>query len=65
VTDNGPGISPDIADEVFLPFFTTRKKGTGVGLSYSRHVMNMHGGRIEFESRPGRTEFSLFLPVFN
>jgi nitrogen fixation/metabolism regulation signal transduction histidine kinase len=59
VIDNGPGIPPDIADEIFLPFFTTRQKGTGVGLSYSRHVMNMHGGSINFDSRPGKTEFRL------
>jgi nitrogen fixation/metabolism regulation signal transduction histidine kinase len=59
VRDNGPGIAPDFADEIFLPFFTTRKKGTGVGLSYSRHVMNMHGGSIEFDTRPGKTEFRL------
>ena len=59
VTDNGHGIPDEIADEIFLPFFTTRKKGTGVGLSYSRQVMNMNGGRIEFHSVPGRTVFKL------
>jgi nitrogen fixation/metabolism regulation signal transduction histidine kinase len=57
VVDNGPGIPPDIADEIFMPFFTTRQKGTGVGLSYSRQVLAMNGGRIEFDSIPGRTEF--------
>jgi len=62
VTDNGPGIPQDMADEIFLPFFTTRKKGTGVGLSYSRHVMNMNGGKIEFDSQPGKTEFRLLFP---
>lgn len=59
VSDNGPGIPSDMAGEIFLPFFTTRKKGTGVGLSYSRHVMNMHGGSIEFDSQAGNTEFRL------
>ncbi len=59
VTDNGEGIPPEISDEIFMPFFTTRKKGTGVGLSYSRQVMAMNGGRIEFDSRPGRTQFRL------
>jgi nitrogen fixation/metabolism regulation signal transduction histidine kinase len=63
VADNGPGISPDIADEIFLPFFTTRKKGTGVGLSYSRHVMNLNKGKIEFDSQPGRTEFRLLFTL--
>lgn len=59
VTDNGEGIPPENRDEIFMPFFTTRKKGTGVGLSYSRQVMAMNHGRMEFESRPGRTQFRL------
>ncbi len=59
VTDNGHGIPADIADEIFLPFFTTRLKGTGVGLSYSRQVMNMNGGTMDLDSVPGRTEFRL------
>ncbi len=59
VTDNGEGIPPEISDEIFMPFFTTRQKGTGVGLSYSRQVMAMNGGRIEFDSTPGRTQFRL------
>jgi two-component system, NtrC family, nitrogen regulation sensor histidine kinase NtrY len=59
VTDNGKGIPPEISDEIFMPFFTTREKGTGVGLSYSRQVMAMHGARIEFDSQPGRTRFRL------
>ena len=45
VTDNGEGIPPENRDEIFMPFFTTRKKGTGVGLSYSRQVMAMNNGR--------------------
>ena len=59
VSDNGPGIPAETADEIFLPFFTTRQKGTGVGLSYSRQVMSMNGGSIEVDSIPGRTEFRL------
>ena len=59
VTDNGEGIPPENRDEIFMPFFTTRKKGTGVGLSYSRQVMAMNHGRMEFESRSGRTQFRL------
>ena len=59
VTDNGEGIPPELSGEIFMPFFTTRKKGTGVGLSYSRQVMAMHDGRIEFDSLPGRTQFRL------
>jgi signal transduction histidine kinase len=59
VTDNGEGIPPEISDEIFMPFFTTRRKGTGVGRSYSRQVMAMNNGRIEFDSQPGRTQFRL------
>jgi nitrogen fixation/metabolism regulation signal transduction histidine kinase len=59
VSDNGEGIPAEISDEIFMPFFTTRKKGTGVGLSYSRQVMAMNDGRIEFDSQPGRTQFRL------
>jgi two-component system nitrogen regulation sensor histidine kinase NtrY len=59
VADNGHGIPAEIADEIFMPFFTTRQKGTGVGLSYSRQVMNINGGRIEFDSVPGHTVFRL------
>ncbi|MDF1576719.1 MAG: ATP-binding protein [Bacteroidales bacterium] len=59
VTDNGEGIPPEISDQIFMPFFTNRKRGTGVGLSYSRQVMAMNAGRIEFDSQPGRTRFRL------
>jgi len=59
VSDNGEGVPPEISDEIFMPFFTTRKKGTGVGLSYSRQVMALNGGRIEFDSQPGDTQFRL------
>jgi nitrogen-specific signal transduction histidine kinase len=59
VTDNGPGIPAHIVADIYLPFFTTRKNGTGVGLSYSRQVMNMNGGTIELDSVPGKTVFRL------
>lgn len=63
VTDNGEGIPPELSGEIFMPFFTTRKKGTGVGLSYSRQVMAKHRGRIEFDSKRGRTRFRLIFPA--
>lgn len=46
VTDNGTGIDPEVMDRVFVPFFTTRREGTGVGLALSRQVMIAHGGTI-------------------
>ncbi len=53
VEDNGPGISSELLDEVFIPFFTTKATGTGVGLSISRQIMQMHGGDIRVSSAAG------------
>jgi len=53
VTDNGPGISEEVAARMFVPFYTTRTEGTGVGLALSRQIMNAHGGSIGFSSPPG------------
>ena len=50
--DRGHGISEDVAAKVFVPFYTTRKQGSGVGLAFSRQVMIAHGGTITF-SQPG------------
>ncbi len=46
VTDNGPGIPLDIQDQIFIPFFTTKEAGTGIGLSLSKHIMRLHGGSL-------------------
>jgi two-component system, NtrC family, nitrogen regulation sensor histidine kinase NtrY len=54
VADNGPGIPPDLIDEIFIPFFTTRKNGTGIGLSLSRQIMRLHNGSLKVRSIPGR-----------
>ena len=60
VEDNGPGIPDDLQDEVFIPFFTTKPEGTGVGLSISRQIMQQHGGDLRVSSEPGRgTRFVL------
>ncbi|SNR55722.1 Histidine kinase-, DNA gyrase B-, and HSP90-like ATPase [Maribacter sedimenticola] len=55
VTDNGPGISPEMLDEVFVPFFTTKSNGTGIGLSLSKQIMRMHGGSIRVASNETTT----------
>ena len=60
VSDNGSGISEEIRDKIFVPFFTTREKGSGIGLSLSRQIMRMHNGMISYKSTPGEeTVFSL------
>jgi nitrogen fixation/metabolism regulation signal transduction histidine kinase len=60
ITDNGKGIPPELLDSVFVPFYTTRNEGSGIGLSLSREIMKLHGGGIRVYSEPGReTTFTL------
>ncbi|MBN1144580.1 MAG: GHKL domain-containing protein [Bacteroidales bacterium] len=60
VSDNGKGIPPALLDSVFIPFFTTREKGSGIGLSLSREIMKLHSGGIRVHSEPGKeTTFTL------
>jgi two-component system nitrogen regulation sensor histidine kinase GlnL len=63
VRDNGPGIGDDIRSHLFEPFVTTKRTGTGLGLSLVAKIVGDHGGLIEVDSRPGRTEFRLRLPI--
>ena len=60
VADNGPGIDPDIAARIFVPFFTTRRDGSGVGLALTRQVMLAHGGTVALgKSEDGGAKFTL------
>jgi PAS domain S-box-containing protein len=59
VTDNGPGIPDDLADKIFIPFFTTKESGSGIGLSLSRQIMQLHGGTIKLESQLQNTSFTI------
>jgi two-component system, NtrC family, nitrogen regulation sensor histidine kinase NtrY len=54
VTDNGPGIPEENLEEIFIPFFTTRQKGSGIGLSISKQIMRVHGGNLKVRSAPGK-----------
>jgi len=65
IIDDGPGIAEEIRDRIFDPFFTTKPQGhgTGLGLDIVRRLVRHNDGAIDFESRPGRTEFRVRLPI--
>lgn len=63
IIDNGPGIDPALQDTLFYPMVSGRADGTGLGLAIAQNILNQHQGLIECESQPGRTVFSLFLPL--
>jgi two-component system nitrogen regulation sensor histidine kinase GlnL len=63
IRDNGPGIPEDIRPHLFEAFVTSKASGSGLGLSLVAKIIGDHGGLIEVDSRPGRTEFRLHLPV--
>jgi two-component system nitrogen regulation sensor histidine kinase GlnL len=63
IEDDGPGIPADIEDSIFLPLVTGRDDGTGLGLALAQDLVSRHGGLIEFESEPGKTIFTMRLPL--
>jgi two-component system nitrogen regulation sensor histidine kinase GlnL len=63
ITDNGPGIPPDLFDRMYYPMISGRADGSGLGLSIAQSIVGQHGGLIECESKPGSTTFSIFLPL--
>jgi two-component system nitrogen regulation sensor histidine kinase GlnL len=64
VRDTGPGIAEDLRDHLFDPFVTTKSSGSGLGLALVAKIIGEHGGLIEMDSRPGKTDFRVFLPIF-
>ncbi|MFO0208940.1 MAG: ATP-binding protein, partial [Betaproteobacteria bacterium] len=63
VIDNGPGIPEELKARVFLPLVSGRDSGTGLGLTLAQTFVQQNDGVIEFESRPGRTDFRILLPL--
>ncbi|HMF40883.1 MAG TPA: HAMP domain-containing sensor histidine kinase, partial [Polyangia bacterium] len=63
VRDDGPGVPADLREKIFAPFFTTREKGTGLGLAFVREIVREHGGEVAVRDAPGGgSVFSFELP---
>ena len=63
IEDDGPGVPPELAERIFYPLVSGREGGTGLGLSLAQTYVSQHQGLIEFESVPGRTRFTILLPL--
>ncbi|MCK7544293.1 nitrogen regulation protein NR(II) [Marinobacter bryozoorum] len=63
IIDNGPGIPPDLLQNIFYPMISGRANGTGLGLSITQSIIGQHRGLVECESEPGETDFIIFLPL--
>ncbi|MEJ2142333.1 MAG: nitrogen regulation protein NR(II) [Gammaproteobacteria bacterium] len=63
IIDDGPGIPDDLKEKIFYPMVTGRAEGTGLGLSIAQTLVQQHNGLIECESEPGRTVFSILIPI--
>ena len=64
IRDNGPGIPLEVQDRIFVPFFTTKKSGTGIGLPIAQKIVHAHGGVLDMESKAGKgTEFIIKIPM--
>ncbi|OXG09628.1 histidine kinase/DNA gyrase B/HSP90-like ATPase [Flavobacterium araucananum] len=61
ISDNGRGIDAEIRDKVFLPFFTTRKDGAGIGLTLSKNIIEAHGGYLSYQTYEDKTSFVICL----
>ncbi|RUO29429.1 nitrogen regulation protein NR(II) [Aliidiomarina sedimenti] len=62
VTDTGPGVPAELKDTLFYPLVSGREGGSGLGLSIAQSLVHQHAGKIEVSSRPGHTEFLIYLP---
>jgi two-component system, NtrC family, nitrogen regulation sensor histidine kinase NtrY len=64
VIDNGNGVPQEIVDQIFIPFYSTKIQGNGIGLSLSRQIMQMHNGTLHYEQNPSG-KGSKFIMIFN
>jgi two-component system, NtrC family, nitrogen regulation sensor histidine kinase GlnL len=63
IIDNGPGIDKSMREKIFFPMVTTKMSGTGLGLSIAQSLIQQHNGIIQCKSKPGKTKFSILLPI--
>jgi two-component system nitrogen regulation sensor histidine kinase GlnL len=63
VRDSGPGIPPEIQDHIFRPYFSTKDRGTGIGLTLAEKLVRQHRGQLDFRTAPGGTSFTITLPI--
>ena len=63
VTDNGPGVDPELFERMYYPMISGRAEGTGLGLSIAQNIISQHGGIIECESQPRETTFTIYMPL--
>jgi PAS domain S-box-containing protein len=63
VRDSGPGIPPEIQDHIFHPYFSTKDRGTGIGLTLAEKLVRQHRGHLDFRTGPGGTSFAITLPI--
>ncbi|MCK5396422.1 MAG: PAS domain-containing protein [Gammaproteobacteria bacterium] len=63
IEDNGSGVSKELQEKIFMPMITGHAEGTGLGLSIAQSLVQQHNGLIEFNSRPGKTIFTILLPI--
>jgi hypothetical protein len=63
VADSGPGIPPEVREDLFKPYVSTKRQGTGIGLALAEKLVSQHGGQITYQTGPDGTTFRISLPA--